>query len=419
MKSKDETSKLQVANTFDLKYRPFAQPKPAEPLEEDEYIAGLARIIKRDFYPDLDKLKVQNELLEALNTSNEYRASQLSLQLAQMTGKTDRNILGTPRMEGSLHNESESTEKSIVNSNLHLDAFQRKYTSEDNASFSEILKKENLVQKQRYAHFYARENKTARQAITGQATEQLLLEHVSLPLDERPTPVKSALIYGPEGLPLCPADIPITRGQPKSLNREATRFENPDALQVEQTESKASVSKVWTEMANATPGLFQGSDTPQVNGYKYVPSTPELAPKRDIDPSEMMTWGVIDSTPVIADHGGGPQFSMAPTPKRELTAQALSAKASAAIRKRQGAVARFKTPLARGLSPAAQLLKSTLHKSSSLGQALRSSYSTPKVSSSPRFTPLRQPTATPQHQSNRPMSTQSKKGDITDGLLDL
>jgi len=58
-------------------------------LEEDEYIEGLSKVIKRDYFPDNDKMKIQNELLDALQEQDSFRARNLSKQL--LNYDTDKN----------------------------------------------------------------------------------------------------------------------------------------------------------------------------------------------------------------------------------------------------------------------------------------------------------------------------------------
>jgi len=58
-------------------------------LEEDEYIEGLSKVIKRDYFPNNDKMKLQNELLDALQEQDSFRARNLSKQL--LTYDEDKN----------------------------------------------------------------------------------------------------------------------------------------------------------------------------------------------------------------------------------------------------------------------------------------------------------------------------------------
>lgn len=40
------------------------------------------------------------------------------------------------------------------------------------------------------------------------------------------------------------------------------------------------------------------SQTPRVGGYSFVPATPSPNPSQ-IDSSELMTWGMIEGTPLL------------------------------------------------------------------------------------------------------------------------
>jgi hypothetical protein len=60
--------------------------KPPNPvvLEEDEYIDGVAKIIQRDFFPDLERLKTQKELMQAIDSLDYARAQILQAKLSRL-----------------------------------------------------------------------------------------------------------------------------------------------------------------------------------------------------------------------------------------------------------------------------------------------------------------------------------------------
>ncbi|KAH6569047.1 hypothetical protein BASA60_008384 [Batrachochytrium salamandrivorans] len=385
--------------------QPLPPPPVATPLEEDSYIAGVSAIIERDFFPGLSKLRVQNDLLDAVHNADYGHANALRRQLAQLSGITSAHgshglpVLDTPMAE-SLSNSFLSTTPEVVHSNstprisktslsttvdcfnqptesdisndppplntsVTLDVFQAKYTSQDNASFLSILDRQNEANKERYHWMYDKEKKTlmlentsnesdlvhAASAVTASGVEMLLEapEHISKPIEGWNYKAKNALMYGPESVPLTLADLSESRGQPKSISHSATRFPTPTNSISGQLQSNMSSSQqpntqqVWSHMAKATPGLFHGvagapSDSPRVSGFGFVPATPTLLPNEDIDPSDLMTWGMIQGTPLLVDsgmdHSNGPAFKMPATPRREILSMRLSNNASKALKKR-------------------------------------------------------------------------------------
>ena len=150
-------------------------------LDEDTYVAAIEKIIERDFFPDIPKLRNRLEWLEAVRSGDPViiRDAQMNIvrrrrEQARENGERDvtpaTNIPDTPAsiISGlaspavSLRSGAspsvfpltiaprEDEDGPTVNTNLKLDDFLRKYTSEDNASFSKILDKVNKQRKQKY-----------------------------------------------------------------------------------------------------------------------------------------------------------------------------------------------------------------------------------------------------------------------------
>jgi protein DGCR14 len=386
---------------------PLPDPKPAKAVEEDEYVLGIEKIIQRDFFPDLGKLRVQKELALALDDQDEYRASNLAFTLAKMTG----NIIEAPSEKEGIRVVDDGQGQSLtMNTNLRLDQFQSNYTSEDNLSFNVLIGQENQKKKEAYGHFYPSEQRLL------ETTSKMLIEGVSKPINTWKHAAKSALMYGPEGAKLTAADLPAGRGADKSLDYASTRFKHslaaaPPEEVLKKMGERAHTQQVWSNMASQTPGLFpiKGSETPSVGGWKLVPDTPDLKPGEDVDPSELITWGMMESMPLLLDSGKGPNFSIAPTPKRDLLAKKLGEQATQSLKKKQdimsgGSSSRkrmgtpgnstpggvFKKPLARHQSPALAALTMRLTgRSSSAASSLQASYS-PAINRNPQgVTPVR------------------------------
>ncbi|CDS00797.1 related to protein DGCR14, probably involved in pre-mRNA splicing [Sporisorium scitamineum] len=174
-------------------------------LTEDEYTSALSSIIKRDFFPDLDRITAENEYLAAVESEDPTRiraALNRLLRFDKRVGaasgsqsireKRRRDVSGatpavasgrgewddTPIASGSssrifnptftpastpgLSHDDQLEEQEIASGvepdlDLSLADFQGRYTSEDNASFSQLLGRDNQIRKRKHAHLFARE----------------------------------------------------------------------------------------------------------------------------------------------------------------------------------------------------------------------------------------------------------------------
>ena len=130
-------------------------------LEEDEYTSALSQIIARDFYPSLvgteylDSQKLPQELSD---TTTQQTPSQLGETPFMRPGETPYFPIhdgeGPARKKRKLEKKDGG-----INTDLSLDDFQARYTSEDNASFTSILKDENILRKERYKWAYDAERR--------------------------------------------------------------------------------------------------------------------------------------------------------------------------------------------------------------------------------------------------------------------
>ncbi len=69
---------------------------------------------------------------------------------------------------------TENEEKPKYNTNLPLDKFQSKYTSEDNSSFDDILEKDNIEKKKKYKWIFDSEKRLL--VLENKSTQQLITE---------------------------------------------------------------------------------------------------------------------------------------------------------------------------------------------------------------------------------------------------
>ena len=128
-------------------------------LEEDEYTAALSHIIARDFFPSLVHLDATNEYLDALESRDPQLVGASIRNLESITASVRsarpwRTPSETPYGIGPLdtpavHREP-SAKRPRYDTDMSLDTFQARYTSEDNASFTQILNEENVRRREKY-----------------------------------------------------------------------------------------------------------------------------------------------------------------------------------------------------------------------------------------------------------------------------
>lgn len=175
-------------------------------------------------------------------------------------------------------------------SNLSLDKFLAKNTSEDNASFEKIMEESKLRIREKYAWlFEAEEN------CENEQEKKLALpsceEQVKIALDDKPYNLDSwtyksrnALMYVPKGVELSAKEL-IERNAKKEreIKHENTRFTHDP---FDSASCKQSLSEAASEHANmkrqvgkigADGALEAVNATPKVKGYGFV-ATPSPAP---------------------------------------------------------------------------------------------------------------------------------------------
>ncbi|KAL2246169.1 protein DGCR14 [Sesamum indicum] len=444
-------------------------------LDEDTYVAAIEKIIERDFFPDIPKLRDRLDWLQAVRTQDPVliRDAQLKIlerrrqrKLGDAADASTRSTTATPgstffrntSVTPSLYSEHKENFLSDehddggdggeeqVDVSLSLDEFCRKYTSEDNESFSRIMEKVNRKRKEKYGYLLecgASEEDDGNNLIeNGSKRERIDTDGYGT--SDQPLSTLKGWKYTPKNLLMYhPADrgeAPLTeeeralrlKGLTKEISRSNTRFHGKtmDANALKDDDDNAAV--LYAPVAGATPvpvsyrdgdklkrydledlrktpnKFYVESEKKAENGYSFV-KTPSPAP--GVDESPFITWGEIEGTPLrldpedtpidIGGSGEGPQFKIPMPPSRDVKAHTLSREAARKLRERskmfhkpplpspvRGGSA---SPSTRILSPAAQkFMRNAIAKSSrSIDESLRASYrsgspglSTPKASRS-------------------------------------
>lgn len=229
--------------------------------------------------------------------------------------------------------ESLADKKPTYEKHLSLDAFQAKYTSEDNASFNDLLDKQNEKKRNAYAFLWAGNRipgfraKAEQKRIADKAAADEALggprKSITMADDRKPVPntwkaePRNTLMFAPDGSP--PPQAPPKAGDkelpPKSVVYGNTRMPPP---RLPPPPSSPSFSTVRDAIAGNPRRLLSesgtGAETPRVNGYSFVADAPSPSPS-DLG-APPLTWGSIAA---IAPTDPAPTpFKLAPTPRREL-----------------------------------------------------------------------------------------------------
>ncbi|KAI9295908.1 hypothetical protein K502DRAFT_348589 [Neoconidiobolus thromboides FSU 785] len=360
-------------------------------LEEETYTSAIDHIIERDFFPDLKYLKERNDEIIDFSTTPRLENSEIQRRNELL------NSQAAPGLE------------------LGLDQFFTKFTSEDNASFSEIVKKDLELKRKKYHWLYKDEedliSSTLEKKLITNSSEQNEQSLIHIPTEQKQVVVprneledfrednelnkreyqkiktwrfkaKNNLMFVPDGQPYKAPDTELyLRSQSKEIVHSNTRLPKGMNVSYYFTSNRVlTFIKLGTTPSTPSTNLSQiGGFNASNKNYDLVEATP--APNPDIlGDNNPMTWGFIESTPMAINN------TPARTPKREFALQepdrreALSIKLTQSARKALHQRKIESSPYARqenkhGLSPAAnKLLKNTTKSTSIFPSKLRNSF---------------------------------------------
>lgn len=306
-------------------------------------------------------MKAQNEYLEALEQNDVKRMRELYEKYSSGRPVTERPAspatFETPLRRND-DNSGTSTDlpskdESFINlakseitndCKIGLDNYLRSHTSEDNASFQEIMSEVEKRHKLKYAWLY--KNEETAKILALEKEKSLAIE-----TNEKPKELemwnytnKNYIMYVPDGVELTTDEkIEMAKQKQEVIHTNTRLTVNP----FNEQQNKETISELAKSQSKVNDGKIgvDGKEvvknqTPRINGFSIV-ATPSPRPGECESP--LMTWGQIEGTPFRLDGGDTPllranqglSFRMAEPPKREQIAFQLAEKAGERHRDRK------------------------------------------------------------------------------------
>ncbi|KAI1721562.1 nuclear protein es2 domain-containing protein [Ditylenchus destructor] len=330
-------------------------------LAEEKYVDNLEKLIVRDYFPELPKLKAQAEYLEAVARNDHVKIREL--QIRYSTRRTERRTSptfqqptpsdfdaetpGPSTIPESPYANQEGDNETLIKKKkreapldkLTVQSYLDRYTSEDNASFEELAQIHNKRERAKNAWMYEAEQRHNESLVfrapepIAAADEQLLAirngkAEKPLSIDNWSYKARNNVFFKLEEASLTMAEyIDRVKQNEKVINKEATRFK---AEHIQQPHQNVMARAAFQQAANNSGHVdITGKEKGLGSSTLGLVATP--TPMPGVDESPLMTWGEIEGTPFRLDapdipetFEDGPTFKMPDIPVREKVAQEIS-----------------------------------------------------------------------------------------------
>jgi protein DGCR14 len=349
--SDPKSTALTKRNASTALMAPLPAPKrikrPNVVLDEDTYVSAVSHIIRRDFFPGLAEADAQREYLNAVESKNKSWIRESGKKLTHVMtpvpsgrrrvsertrfdrpgGRGDKtpSVWGADTPVTVAPSETEEDEGlgklDDVDLNMSLGAFQAKYISEDQESFSQIIDKQNEKKFEKNAwlregNMYASKQRIAQQkviqarAAANESKELVVTTRPSQNLDERPAAPTgtrheafNTLMFGPDSVESwAPTRAQVAESAslapPKQVAYNNTRLPAPEAdppRPPSPTLSSIRAAVSGNPRLNPSEGGYTGSETPRVKGYAFVDAHPPSDDEEDA-PTDLLERYGIDSS---------------------------------------------------------------------------------------------------------------------------
>jgi len=360
-------------------------------LDEDEFVERVEKIVERDFFPELEKLKARNEFLDAKARGDFITMNRLQEKYSGCRPGTGESSFGgrggpagrrmtspatfeTPeepirendprRPESSCSwaggSGKDSDKVSVLGEEEgdnveNLDKFLANHTSEDNESFFALQEEAEKKHRLKNAWMYKDEKlyleEKAKQMILPSIEEQAALPVKPDQLEGWTYQNINSVFHNPDTLELSYEEKLDLAKKQKVIKHDNTRLsKNPwkSEKQVDLMRREAEQRKI--DLVSGKVGSdgkeIVRPETPMVNGYKLMTMAP--SPALGVADSPLMTWGEVESTPFRLEGGETPLFpmaggagsgckgfTMADVPERDKIAKELADKNSRYYRERK------------------------------------------------------------------------------------